>query len=424
MLLTAHGAQNRERAAIAGATEVLTGALRASLRAGGDLQTDSLRVAALANCLADATSARNAAALSAVIAVLRAYHNKSYADAAAAALAEMQHMGCLALSNIAEYTNTDGRVGAVAAGAADVLLAALRAHPSIEKVQFVGCTALQRLFADANVALRTSERDGSRAATLAHEVLKAVLFAMNEHRSVQRMQRTGCYVLQSLMHWPGMPAKLSAAGAVEAVVATLRTRPADDTRTLVTGCETLRVICPVSQPTPACVAAAGAFTAVIAVLRMHPADAGLQRVALGTLTSLLANYERTGMEARTMGAFDAILTAMRTHPQHAPVQLNGCMGLTFIARAERARGGASPVYGRAAIEPVIAALQTQFSDESISLMSLRVDNVRYDAMQALSTMVAGLEAEEAAAIRAGALEALTGDALSGVRGGGGPRGGG
>jgi hypothetical protein len=252
----------------------------------------------------------------------------------------VQAQGCAALGNIAA-DSAPVSVSAGAAGAVDVIMAALRRHPADAGVQFSGWTAL-------------------------------VHFTVYD---------------------AGSAANADAAGAVEAAVATLKRHAAHQAPVLGSACHALNILTGYCADGAAKAGAAGAVKAVVAALCAFPDDGRLQRFGCEALYGLVQTADNR-KRAFDNGAGEAIIAAMRRHAAEARVQAAGCGAFCRLFYAE-SQASKHAQLATEAIRTVAAAMTAHTSDR----------DVQHKACLALSSIILQSPACKAAAAAAGGIEA-------------------
>jgi hypothetical protein len=264
---------------------------------------------------------------------------------------------------------------------------------------------------------------------LASEAMNATVHAMNAHRPTVRLQRAAFNALDSLLSFLEPQAPLNAgknahrAGAVDAVINTLRAHPAD-VAVQEAGCRLLSSLCISDKQNArrACFGddeGGGAFlrdahgpAAVLTITRTHPNHAGVQRFACLALSTMFGADRRIMRDRELMqGAVVAFVTAMRLHPLDMRVQSNACLGLYVIGREQ---GTHMPIV-TGTMEAVVSATHVEFSAESSGGVGVSVGDARSNALKALHSLIAGNAAAEVRAVCAGALEAVTSNAVKACR---------
>ncbi len=411
-LLTQHSAANKIQAQTAGAAAAIVGALRAHV---ADESVQHAGFSALVHCVHSAASARDASDAGftqAVVAASRRHANFEH----------LQDAVCRSLSVFAKHAASSDRVEASRCGALTAVLAVMRTHTNHAMLQLHGCEALGDFYADTAISL---------ADAFAADAMKAIVCAMNSHRSVSAVQRFDLRAMCSLIRVGATPnggANAYCAGAVDAVISALRAHPAN-ADVQIDGCDMLNFVCCSDRRSarracfgnaaggdslPALHADAGPLAALLA-MRTHLHDAGVQRSAGGLLITMLAIESRVAVQrAFALGADDAYVSAMRSHPRDMRVQSNACLGLVLLTRD---RGDAHMPISDDAIEAVVAATHVEFADDSIiaGTDASSVCAARAYALNALHCMLTGSAAAEVCAVCAGALEAVMSDAVKACR---------
>jgi hypothetical protein len=327
-----------------------------------------------------------AGAVAAVLAAMRACRGA----------AKVQQSGCLVLG-ILVCDVQQNRTCAIQAGAFATLVDALTAHAGCAGVQANGCCALGGLVRDDDHSCNPPIPDGKRLAAKAAPLAVAALTA---HRAYADVQAWAGYAIWVLSKTAYLGVRISRDG-VRAIVAALR---AHRTHSGVQRycCEALSIVISGNATNIAAATNAGAFEAVKAAMQSHPAEAEVQFAGCSVFSSLGQGQQA---KAHHIGAVDVVCAAMRAHPADALVQRNGCMALACIVCKHREKLQAACAAG--AIEAVVAAANP-------SLEHLESCTAYETAGVTLKEIIWGGHAQEDAALRAGALEALSGGGEAGT----------
>jgi hypothetical protein len=397
-------------------------------------------------------AARDAGALHALVAAMRAHPRD--APAVGEACAALQALG----SGDAAAQRAAG-----AAGGIEAILDVLRAHAAHEGVSLAACDALSALLSDCaanatracaagalaplTAALRTHgprDRDvalrscraltllivrnadeADRLATLppAHVLaaIRAVVAVMDARPADAQLLNEGACALNWLVDTSERRRFAGAAGAVRALVRALRCAAAwsdgDAERgdALTHVCNALARVCESdAADNQAAAVSAGAPRVLIDALRAHPAHGPLQRAAVFALSSL-ALAPRAQPPTAAAAALDAVVGAMRANNAAAAaaperynkdIHIYGCAAIaaTIVRHQD---GGVVEDHAIAcgAIEAAVAAIKMHHSPAH------RVCHYVFTcAVSALDVLThTGSAAHEAHAVRAGALEAILAD---------------
>jgi hypothetical protein len=322
-----------------------------------------------------------AGAVAAVLAAMRA----------CGGAAEVQHPCCLVLSILVRDVQQN-RTSAIQAGAVAAVVDALIAHPEDAEVQSLGCCALGGLIRDDD-GCNPPIPDGKRLAAKAARLAVAALIA---HRADAEVQAWAGYAIWALSRTAYLGVHINTDG-IHALLVALRTHR--------TNSEVQRYCCDalgitISRNADNIVAAtkAGAFEAVKAAMQSHPAAAAVQAAGCNAVCALADGGQQA--KAGNIGAVDDVCAAMRAHAADALVQRNGCVAIACLVCKHRENLQAACAAG--AIEAVVAAADT-------SIEHLESGSAYDTACDALKEIVWGGDAQEDAALRAGALEVLSVD---------------
>jgi hypothetical protein len=223
-----------------------------------------------------------------------------------APVVKLQAEACHALENLS--ISDEGQAAVLAAGGAEAVVAALRAHPSVTLVQAQGCAAASNLACGAE----------GRAAMVAAGGAKAVVGALRAHVGEALVQEEGCGALAILAGSAEGKAAVLAAGGAEAVVGALRVHEGV-VAVQAHGCGALAILAGVAEGQAAVLAAGGA-EAVVGALRAHPSVAVAQQ--WGCAAAWWLTFTAEGKAAlKRAGAEQLARDAARNHPSHRRVQL-------------------------------------------------------------------------------------------------------
>jgi hypothetical protein len=324
-------------------------ALVALARDSGDSAAQERGVAALARfagaCTGNALAARDAGALAAVVALLRARPSEGdFFEAACYALVSLLNAGGAHAWNAAHV------------GALDAALCGMAAQLRDAEMQLSGCEVLQALF---DWCVEGSDDVGSHAGGAAGSVLAAL--RANTH--AKSLHELGWRVLHSVCFGrPPAARRAVDGGAFDVVVASLRAHAADAS-VHSKACAFMFALFTTSQPdmhaTRAAACAAGAVGAALAAIRVISENAcanedDLFDPALSLLHALIVGNGPAEAEAVRGGALEMVLALLPraltdTHGIHLLRALVGgrcpglaALGVGFVLAAgtgQRAPGG-------------------------------------------------------------------------------------
>jgi hypothetical protein len=218
----------------------------------------------------------------------------------------LQYAGCLLLADVLK--TADIRRRALDSGAGEVILVAMRTHAAEQQVQAAGCSALGYLF----LVRHPGDTQASEHAQLAAEATNAVVAAMMAHASDGDVQGKACIALSTCASLSrACQTAAAAVGGIEASVAALRAHTADAMIQTV-ACNALALICSDMPGHQAKAIAAGGIEAVIQALRGHPTDAQLQQYGCDALASVVHNSRGSVQRANAAGALDAVVASVAT----------------------------------------------------------------------------------------------------------------
>ncbi len=215
--------------------------------------------------------------------------------------ARVQAFGCKALGNVLAAGNDATaalRINAFELGAVKAVVAALRAHPAHAGVAHGGCLALRHLACDHSH--EPSRREAEHAGAI-----DAVTAAMRAHLHDADVQCEGCIALLSALN-----SYLRAAGCtvIDAVLAAMRAHPTN-TDIQMHGCIALTLTVANDDGNRRAAIAAGAIEAVVATLALCP-QLPLYKMAWSSLSWLSRNCEASHDRAVRAGALDALTAAV------------------------------------------------------------------------------------------------------------------
>jgi hypothetical protein len=360
----------RLRAARAGALEAITEALRAHSSDEGVSYDACTALSSLIGEVPENKTRAGAAAVRALAAALRVQ-----------ASARMQVLGWSALSSLCLDVPQNA---AAAVPALPVLIAALRAHGTSATLAQAGCNVI------AHVTLGNAER---RAAALAAGAMDAVLAAMRAHAGDEQAQNSAVGALMSLLEQPSTHAAAVARGGVALLVAAMRAHPGA-VKLQRHGGTCLGTLCLYDHSGAAATAAvdAGAIEAVLTAMRAHSADA---QVPIACLFALRLVITTPAAAARAGdAAVRAVLAAHRTQTFTAIVAASAMHTLATLVSHRAAAAHAAVAHG--ALPLLIDALSCDaFAAEH---------DLHTHGCATLQALADAGEAPALAAVRAGALE--------------------
>jgi hypothetical protein len=383
---------NQARAGAAGAIELATAALRALCEAA-DAAAAEWPLGMLQNVCRceDANGARavRCGALSAIVAVMRAYPKSAALQARAAST----------LSNVVAL-EAPHRVAAGAAGAVPALLSALRAHRSVASVQEAACHALGKM---------CIETPPNQVAAAAGGGVESVCAALRAHPRHREAQREGCYALACMCD--AQRAHIiaaGAAGAIELVLSALSAAPPGDADAAGGALQALFVLMPTNE---ARARAAGAVLLVVAAMRAHSDDTDAITYCCGALGRLVQRDGAMRDAIGATGAIEAALSSMLRMSADEDVQSAGYIMLHALCNGHE--GNAARAVRAGALEVSAAELSEEgLSVRAIALQALRDAKKRHDAAAPDAACVAAAAAggcRQCATLRArGVLCALAG----------------
>jgi hypothetical protein len=236
-----------------------------------------------------------------------------------ASVAKLQTEACRALRTLSR--SDEGRAAALAAGSADAMVAALRAHPSVAGVQEQGCVAVGYLvFSDEGVA-----------EVLAAGGAEAVVGAMRAHVGVAGVQAAGSGAVANVAFSDEGIAALLAAGGAEAVVAAMRAH-VGVVAVQIMGCCAVETMATGNnaEGIAAVLVAAGGAEAVVGALRAHVGVAVVQERGCAAVAGLACIAECKAALKRA-GAEQLARDAARNHPTNTNVQRESGRVLTNLS---------------------------------------------------------------------------------------------
>jgi hypothetical protein len=216
---------------------------------------------------------------------------------------------------------------------------------------------------------------------------------MGTHAADQQMQAAGCRAFGNLFGDEMQARKHAqlAAKATKAVVAAMTAHTADSD-VQHKACSALYNIAVLNPACQAAAAAAGGIEASVAALRAHAANALMQTAGCSALSFICAHMPGHQAKAVAAGGIEAVIQSLRQHAADAELQNFGCMALSVIV--QDSRGCVQRANAAGALDAVVAS----------ATGAVAATQDVFDAVcLALHELVPG---HEAAAVRAGALEAL------------------
>ena len=202
------------------------------------------------------------------------------------------------------------------AGCCEVLLVALRSHPSTDSPAFR--VTLMTFLGLADVPAPSVCR------------YTAIVQLMIVYKSVRLVQEVACIVLAKLCSDPGSGSLAGAVGACEAVVTSLVTHGADR-HVAAYACRALDNLVSNHPANQERAGVAGACPALLTALTSHGADPEVaMRVswALQSLVCLPANQHR----AADAGVIECLIATMARFPAHAGIQGHACSVLNSLSQ--------------------------------------------------------------------------------------------
>jgi hypothetical protein len=278
----------------------------------GDIDLQRNGCGSLARIQFDTEGAQCAAAAAAALVAAMRAHPADVEMHQDACYALMRHSGSAATAVVLAVGNTAGVVRA--------LVAALRAHPGDERVQARAFGALEHLCIDDGGRGLMSVRciEEARAAG----ALDLVLAAMRTHTASVCVQQEACSLLSALLsRSPAMQSQAGALGAVAAALAVTQLHAADAT-IQARCCAALAAMCMSHVENTARACAADGIEVIVASLRSTLSGAATQsRLSCGyalfagcrLLTELLQGHADREARALRAGALEAV--AARPSPQ-------------------------------------------------------------------------------------------------------------
>jgi hypothetical protein len=227
------------------------------------------------------------------------------------ASAQICKHGCYHLALWALNADADARRQAKAAGAVEVALAALQAHPAVAGVQRFGCSALAELLKD--MVGEACAADAIEAATTASQAHAAA----DADAADADVQNAACCVFGVLGGSTVPPAV--ALNAVEALMAALRAH-VTDAMLQGNGCRALAEFYFRNVHLRTAAIAAACISIATAALLAHAADPAVARGGCRMLADVIVQPASTS-------SLDALLAALRTHATVADVQGEGFRAL-------------------------------------------------------------------------------------------------
>jgi hypothetical protein len=242
------------------------------------------------NCADRAAEAGAAGAAEAVVAALRAFPDNWV----------LQYKGCELLAKLLQ--TADIRRRAFSSGAGEAISTVMRTHIAQLLVQAAGCNAFCNLFCEG-------AQTGSKPVHVVAASINTVVAAMTAHASDGDMQCRACIALFNMtVYNRSRKAIAAAAGGIEATAAALRAH-ATHTRMQTAGCKALLSFCEDMPGHQAKAFAAGGIEAVVQALHRHAADAELQEYGCTALAIMVENNRGSVQRAHAAGALDAVVAS-------------------------------------------------------------------------------------------------------------------
>jgi hypothetical protein len=150
---------------------------------------------------------------------------------------------------------------------------------------------------------------------------------------------------------------------------------------------------------------AGALQAIVAALRTHSADAAVQFAACGALVGMLDAQPRLQATVGAAGAVSALVDAMRLPAADARLMLLSCVALKSLV--ERHRGNAERACEAGVIEAVAAAMRSSCAHEDHDELTVRRLSVYECALSMLlALLLNGGTSTALRAVHAGVLDTM------------------
>jgi hypothetical protein len=184
---------------------------------------------------------------------------------------------------------------------------------------------------------------------------------MNAHRANAEVQVQLCSWLNRAAN-VGRVTSLSAAGAIEGVVATLRAHPA---HAGVQKCG-LAVLSNMTHDTTICVKLMRVGAVQLAVTAAHAhTDADALVSAMAVIHNVTIHDNARKELAGSVGAVEAVVGAMQMHGSHAGIQEAGCTTLLNLCLDQGVPSNVTKAGKAGAVEALVAALKAFHSNEEI-----------------------------------------------------------
>ncbi|EGD79779.1 hypothetical protein PTSG_10764 [Salpingoeca rosetta] len=229
----------------------------------------------------------------------------------------VQKNGCGALQNLA--VNDDNAVAIASKGGIDVVVAAMKMHNSNGSVQKNGCGALQNLAVNDDNDVAIASKGG----------IDAVIAAMKLHNSNGGVQEQGCGALWSLAMNDDNRVVIGLKGGIDAVIAAMKTHSSNG-GVQENGCAALRNLA-MNDDNKAAIGLNGGIDAVIAAMNSHTSNVGVQEQGCAALGNLAYNNDDNKAAVGLNGGIDAVIAAMKNYTNKGDVQESGCNALVVIA---------------------------------------------------------------------------------------------
>ena len=316
--------------------------------------------------------------------------------------------------------NAEMQAVAAAAGALEVVVAAMIAHPQSEQVLCEALWALHGMIGDGNEDAVNAEkqiragflgsglgeykplRHMTGSSTEIHTLagaagaVEAAVAAMLAHPLSDGVQRAACAALYRMTCGnAGNQTRAGNADAVEAVVAAMLAHPRS-VRVQQVACVAVSVMSGGNAQIRTRARNAGAVEAVVAAMRAHPRSEELQRLACTALARTAGCYPEDRTSAEHGDAVEAVVEAMSAHPRSRELQRCACLALGAVTRCGGSHERRECAGNAGALEVLVAAMLAYPQSEQVQL----------NACATLAAVIGIVGENKTRALNAGAVEAV------------------
>jgi hypothetical protein len=240
----------------------------------------------------------------------------------------------------------------------------------------------------------------TRHSSSAHsDAVKAVVNALNAHRTDEGLQQHACGALWRLAGTEAQKVEAAKLGAVTAAVAALRAHPAS-APTQYAACSALGMLCMKNCTNAVEACGEGALQAIVAALRAYPANVLVQASGSSALDCIVDANPRLQAAAGAAGAVEVLAAAPNAGADLARLTYSALFSMISGHRGNLQRARATGV-----IETLATAMRASWARQDTAL-ELSV----YDcALRVLDPLLEGNDDAARSAIHAGVLDIMSGE---------------